>query len=325
MFKSIYAEELSSYYELRCSVLSISAQKHELCYLRRFDAFLCKKLSDRNGITEELVNEWVATLQGKRSSIENTVVVIRQFLEYLQLFGERVFLPVVPKVSDDYIPYLFSDDEISIIFEKADNVILRSKKADINLPAEFPVILRILYSCGTRIGETVRLKMCDVDLQNGILRMVNTKGDKHRLVPMSMEMTDIMKRYCLAMGLVSGQEKWLFPSSRDDGHISDRAVKGCFERLLRDTGITPINREKYERGPCLHCFRHVFAFKSFAQAEKAGRHLDDSIPYLSIYLGHAGLNETAKYLKFSNELFPESVDAFGGYMEDLLPEVDYEA
>lgn len=65
----------------------------------------------------------------------------------------------------------------------------------------------------------------------------------------------------------------------------------------------------------MHCLRHVFAFRSFAQAERNGRHLDDEIPYLSIYLGHDGLNETAKYLKFSNELFP--VDAFGDFMNEL--------
>lgn len=89
-------------------------------------------------------------------------------------------------------------------------------------------------------------------------------------------------------------------------------------------GIRLENRKKHERGPCLHCFRHVFAFKSFSQAERQGRHLDDSIPFLSIYLGHDGINETAKYLKFSNELFPESIDAFGDFMSGLLPEVDYE-
>ncbi len=44
----------------------------------------------------------------------------------------------------------------------------------------------------------------------------------------------------------------------------------------------------------------------------------------SILIGHAGINETAKYLKFSNELFPESIDSFGRFMSDLLPEVDYE-
>jgi integrase len=95
--------------------------------------------------------------------------------------------------------------------------------------------------------------------------------------------------------------------------------------ILNANGIEQNNRKKHERGPCLHCFRHVFAFKSFEQAERAGRHLDDAIPYLSIYLGHDSLDETSKYLKFSSELFPDAVETYGTYMEDLLPEIDYES
>lgn len=52
--------------------------------------------------------------------------------------------------------------------------------------------------------------------------------------------------------------------------------------------------------------------------------LNDSVPFLSIYLGHDSLNETEKYLKFSSEMYPDTVELFGSFMEGLLPEVDYE-
>ena len=325
MFSSIYSDQLSQYYELRCSVLSESAQKHELCYLLRFDSYLRKNISSPGQLTETFINRWIGTLTGKSSSIENEVIVIRQFLNYLKLSGVRVYLPVIPKVREDYVPYIFSDAELENIFEEADSIVLKDHKADPNLIIEFPVIIRLLYSCGLRIGETVKISMCDVDLENGILRMVNTKGDKHRLVPMSPGMADILTRYCMVMGLTCNHDGWLFPSALKDDHISDRAITRRFEVILSKKGIRLPNRKKHERGPCLHCLRHVFAFKSFAQAERNGRHLDDAIPYLSLYLGHEGLNETAKYLKFSNEMFPESIDAFGDFMSGLLPEVDYEA
>ena len=35
------------------------------------------------------------------------------------------------------------------------------------------------------------------------------------------------------------------------------------------------------------------------------------------------LDETSKYLNFSNEMFPEAIDCFGDLMEELMPEVDY--
>lgn len=131
-------------------------------------------------------------------------------------------------------------------------------------------------------------------------------------------------KYCMVMGLLGKSNKWLFPSAKVDSHISDKAIKRRFEIILKANGIVLENRKKYERGPCLHCLRHVFAFKSFAKAEKEGKYLNDTIPYLSLYLGHDSLSETEKYLKFSNEMFPEAIDAFGSFMNGLLPEVDYE-
>ena len=102
-----------------------------------------------------------------------------------------------------------------------------------------------------------------VDLENGILRLLNTKGDKQRLVPVTNEMNDILKKYCSIMSRMIDTE-WLFPSSKREGPISDRSVKHRFEYILEECNIHLENRSKFERGPCLHCFRHVFAFKSFS-------------------------------------------------------------
>lgn len=49
--------------------------------------------------------------------------------------------------------------------------------------------------------------------------------------------------------------------------------------------------------------------------------MDNSVPYLSVYLGHEDLNATEKYLKFSNELFPDEVAKFSEYSDSLFPEV----
>ena len=238
MFNSIYSDQLSQYYNLRCSVLSESARKHELCYLKRFDSYIEKHADLCEPFTENFINGWISTLSGKSSSIENEVIVIRQFLNHLRLSGENVYLPVIPKVREDYVPYIFSDDELKCIFDSADNVIQKDHKADPYLVLEFPVIIRLLYSCGLRIGETVRISMTDVDLENGILRLVNTKGNKHRLVPMSAGMKDILTRYCLAIGIYGNSDSWLFPSALKDDHISDCAVKQRFEVILKNNDIT---------------------------------------------------------------------------------------
>ncbi|MBR1750356.1 MAG: hypothetical protein IJ740_05640 [Ruminococcus sp.] len=176
---SKYEKEFSQYYELRSAILSDSARKHELCYLKRFDKYIEDNLqSDENTLSESFMCKWISTLQGSSASIENEIIVIRQFLKYLNLSGYSAFIPVIPKVHDDYSPYIFSDEELGQIFASADNTTVKDKKACIYLPIEFPVILRLLFCCGLRIGETVRIKMRDVDLENGVLKLVNTKGDK---------------------------------------------------------------------------------------------------------------------------------------------------
>lgn len=324
MFKSIYAEQISQYYGLRESVLSDSARKHELCYLLRFDKYLKEHISSIGQLNESVINNWIGSLSGKSKSIRGEVFVIRRFLNYLKSCGECVYLPIIPKDHDDYVPYIFSDNELKHIFLDSDNIVQKSIKTDPYLVIEFPVIIRLLYSCGLRLGEALKIDISDVDLKNGIIKLRNTKRDKHRLVPMNPAMTDILTKYCMVMGLYGVDIGWLFPSSKNEGHISSASVKHRFENILVENDIFLPNRKKHERGPCLHCLRHVFAFKSFAKGEREGKYLDDMIPYLSIFLGHDSLDETSKYLKFSNELFPESIDIFGKFMEDLLPEVAYE-
>ena len=269
--------------------------------------------------------QWVSTLTGTDGSKENEIIVVRQFLKYMNLNGHKAFIPVIPKVHDNYSPYIFSDVELEMIFRSADDITIRNKTACKYIAIEFPVILRLLFSCGLRIGETIRIRMKDVDLENGVLRLIDTKGAKHRLVPMSEKMTNILARYCFSMGLVEDEQAWLFPGNDEGTHISNESVKNRFKWILKDNGIELKNRKKHERGPCLHCMRHVFAFKSFRQTEKLGVSMTDSVPFLSIYLGHDSLNETEKYLKFSSEIYPETTELFGTFIKELLPEVDHEA
>lgn len=186
------------------------------------------------------------------------------------------------------------------------------------------MMLRIMYGCGLRVGETLALKMKNVDLNGGIPILKQTKGDKQRLVPMHQTLISILNKYCLAMGLIGKDEALLFPSAIQAVLFSVKSTRNKFNTMLKYAGISMKGRAKQERGPCVHCLRHVFAFKSFAEAKKSGRSIDASVPYLSIYLGHDSLKETESYLKFSSELYPEAIELFEDYTLQVFPEVDYD-
>jgi len=323
-FESILNNELLEFLPIREASLSKSAFAHDCHYLQKFDDYLVRCKCCIKELSEDLIMGWVRSLTGKSSSIANEVIVIRIFLSRLKSIGIQVFIPSVPKVVDDYVPYIFSDMELDRIFIQADNISMTKSQPNPYIQLEYPMVLRLMYGCGLRIGETLMLRMSDVDIDNGVLVLRHTKGDKQRLVPMHASLVSILRSYCMAMGLIGKTDSFLFPSTSSDTPVSTKTALHKFENILKLCDISLPGRRKHQRGPCLHCLRHVFTFKSFAKAEKDVRGLNDSIPYLSIYLGHDSLKETEKYLKFSSEMYPEAMELFEDYTTSIFPEVDYE-
>ena len=118
-------------------------------------------------------------------------------------------------------------------------------------------------------------------------------------------------------------DAFLFPGKNLEGHLSKNTALKRFQAVLKSIGIY-VEPAPHTRGQCLHCFRHLFAIKSFAQAESNGCPTDESIPYLSVYMGHEDMNGTAKYLKFSSDIFPEYTEMFEVYTDGIFSEVSYE-
>jgi integrase len=324
MFNSIFKDDITGYLSARETVLSVSAFKNDVYCLWSFDKFLVHIGLQEKEITEPVFNGWQKTLAGKTITRACKIVTVRTFVKYLRSLGVSVYMPVVPKTVDSYSPYIFTDEELSRILNAAGRNLFAQKQQNPYMKTEFPMILRLLYGCGLRIGETLALQMKDIDLEGGILTLLHAKNGKHRLVPMSRSLTTIMQRYCLAMGITGTPEAFLFPRKNPERPITIPSVRYRFKTILKNLGIALPNRKRRERGPCQHCLRHVFVFKSFAQAQASGRSIDDSVPFLSIFLGHDSLRETEKYLKFSSELFPNALELFEQYAGAAFPEVVYE-
>jgi integrase len=292
------------------------------CALLSFDQHLAVKGKTEKHIAENDVTSWIQPMYDtlSRNTIASKVRILRVFLKNMRHKGILVYIPPSPKVPEAYVPYLFSDMELQKIFTTADAIPFRKGS---NRHLELPMLLRMLYSCGFRLGELLETRIEDIDFDLGIILLRDTKNRKQRIVPLGDTLTDMLKRYCLAMNLIGKPDSCLFPGPDYRKHISQRSTESWFEDLLKETGIYT-RTKKYARGQCLHCFRHLFVIKSFSRAEKTGRPVNDSIPFLSIYLGHNSINETEKYLKFSSDMFPEHTVLFETYSEGIFPEVCYE-
>ena len=323
--KSVFHEEMTEHLAMREKTLAPSSFAANKRILLLFDRHLAERGKTERTVTEEDVTSWIEPLYAglSRHAVASHVGFLRVFLQYLQYKGFPVYMPPYPKVPQSYVPYLFSDTELETIFRAADSVPILSDSDFPYLRMEFPMLLRMLYCCGLRLDELLSAKVGDVNFESGVILLRDTKNRKQRLVPMAEGLTDILRRYCLAMDLMANAESYLFPGKNPQKRLHSQTAERWFRTLLKDTGIY-IQPEKHTRGQCLHCLRHVFTVKSFAQAEKAGRSVHDSVPFLSVYLGHFDMDGTERYLKFSPDMFPEHTALFEAYAEGIFPEARYE-
>ena len=235
----------------------------------------------------------------------------------------KSFLPTLPKVKSDYIPYIFSDEEIVRIFHYADNLTPQNPRSCSSFfQLKIPMALRILYSCGTRLQETMSLQRKDVDFKNRTLFLKKTKFSKERVIPVHESLIAVMERYCLTLGIMHEPEAFLFPGRKEGSHYTTRQMDSWFSEILKLADIDQRERDCHERGACLHCFRHLFVLKSMHQLEAAGHSVDMNDLLLPTYLGHECLLDTDKYMRFSGVQVAGALDAFESFTSGLIPDVE---
>jgi len=232
-------------------------------------------------------------------------------------------MPDSPKTKSNYIPYIYSDSEIQQIMQYADNLTpIKPGSCSKFLQLKIPMVIRILYSCGTRLGETMALRRKDIDFKNKTLFLQETKFSKERIIPIHETLANILERYCLALGILDRPESYLFPGKKQGSHYTSRQMASWFSEILKKANIDQADRQPHERRACLHCFRHLFVLKSIRQMETLGHKIDENDLTLPTYLGHECLLDTDKYMRFSGVQIPQSLEAFESFTVGLIPNVE---
>lgn len=113
-------------------------------------------------------------------------------------------------------------------------------------------ILEILYSCGLRVSELCNLKLSDLYLKEGFIK-VEGKGNKQRFVPISQRGIQELNNYFINRNLMpikSGYEDYVFISKRGK-NISRIMVFHIIKELAENIGL--------QKTISPHTFRHSFA------------------------------------------------------------------
>lgn len=307
--------EMSEKYFISRSDLSESTL-YSLKYVIKY--FIDFIEDDKEDITENDYLAWSKSLGVVDNTKCNYQRIIRQFIIYINSHGYHFMIPDVIKTKDEYVPYYFSEEDYLEIINSVDNYRYtnhRSQCEDYCLP----MFTRILISTGARINEICSLKLDDYDREKGVLHIKNTKKRKERLVPLHSSLIIILNRYIDVLREIDPKSIYMFPLKDHTKHMKRYHIDNTFRIIFRNLGYKrPDNR--FQRGICPHCFRHNFAIDSFKQSLDQGYDIVDVVPFLSIYLGHARLSETEKYLKFSSDLFPDNIQQFENYMNDVFKE-----
>jgi len=297
--------------------------EHINSLFKSLDQYLNEHHHADKSLPEEVVSAWMATRQVKSCTKAGNISCINGFAQYLVSLGFEACVPEPPKVSHDYVPYVFSEEEWMRIVSAADNSYsgLRPDRSS----QIFPVLLRILYGCGLRVSEGLSIRWTDIDLETGVITVREGKNMKQRFVPVSRSLTGLLLLYKNMVQSENICDDYLFESSFNEGKPFKRySFYKWFSKILKKSNICYSRKNRYDRGPCPHSLRHTFVLRSFLKSESEGRKFEDTSPFLSAYLGHESLSETDKYLNASHLVYADSHKRVNDYIGNLIPEVFFD-
>lgn len=285
--------------------------------LQRFDEFCLETHPESTVLTKELVLTWAERRTTESpSGFRHRLQPVREFGRYLVRQGENAYvIPMnfAPK-GIRYTPHIFTEEELRRFFAKTDEIPADDRHP--LLPQTLSTIFRLIYCCGLRPGETRRLRMCEVDLTQGVLRISESKGHKDRDVPLSFDVLELCRKYHTLAETYMPDRIYFFSSAPGVPYSKDW-LKYNFRKIWAQIDIP----NSCGNRPRTYSFRHTFATNKLICWMNEGRDLSVCLPYLSTYLGHVLLSDTAYYLHLCPDLLSQETLAKYSEHQYLIPEV----
>ena len=270
--------------------------------LKRFDGFCLERFPGETTVTKEMLDVWAVKRPCESpGTFRIRVTVVSHLALHMAALGlEARAYPTneLPK-EPGYIPYIFSEDELRRVFRQIDCCHYSPEVPNRHLI--MPVLFRILYCCGLRPGEALRLKTEDVDLEKGVLLIRDSKNGNSRYVPMSLDLTELCRKYASEVHETHPEYRYFFPSP-SNGMISSMNLYSNFRRFLRKAGVSYGGKGK---GPRPYDFRHTFAVHTLKRMVLSGENPETYHQALKTYMGHSFFKYTAYYLRLTKDMFPD--------------------
>ena len=101
-------------------------------------------------------------------------------------------------------------------------------------------MLTLAYGCGLRASEVARLRACDIDSEQMIIRVVQSTGREDRHVMLPAEILDLLRQWWKVRPTrrdagVAPERRWLFPGRT--GHLTTRQFGPLFKEAAKAAGL----------------------------------------------------------------------------------------
>jgi integrase/recombinase XerD len=271
----------------------------EAYILESFDRFCIEQNHNTGTITRDLVMQWAIQRPTEGKNYRNQrVSFVRQVALYMQSLGEHPYIPKHFASETMEVPHILSYAELQSFFAAVDAYV-PPQPSFRRLVLTYQVLFRLFYCCGLRLAEGCYLRRSCVDLQNGTIKILQSKGNKDRLVYLAHDVCVMFKQYDEAMQKIVPNREWFFP-----GWYLHRAIrKTSVDKKFREFWNKTPFAGKVDKRPTVQSLRHTFVVNKMNEWMQTG--VDTAMmPYLSRYLGHSSIAETQYYFHAIEQAFP---------------------
>ena len=176
---------------------------------------------------------------------------LRGFYRYAVSRGYVATSPLptrLPKRPPPFVPYIYSHEELHRLLETA-----AAYRGCVVEAVTLHTLVLLLYGAGLRLSEVINLDRADVDADQSVLTIRQTKFGKTRLVPFGSQLGGALAQYA-ARGPKRAALEAPFFTTPTGARLKKRAVQGCFRRVCDQAGIRRSDARRYQ--PRLHDLRH---------------------------------------------------------------------
>lgn len=246
---------------------------------------------DFRTVTLEQLDQFAGSLMDRKvqaRSIARILSGVRSFYKFLVLEKELATDPTEllenPQIGK-HLPEVLSLEEIDSIIQAIDI----SRKEGVRDRA----IIEMLYGCGLRISELCGLKISNLFLEEGYIR-VHGKGRKDRLVPIGEHAIMRLREWFTARQDITakpGEEDFVFISAKRGSRVSRISLFVYIKQYAEKAGI--------HKNISPHTFRHSFA----THLLEGGANLRA----IQAMLGHEDISTTEIYMHIDRSHLREEI------------------